>query len=133
MYSYSNFKINTATAIFFVFTFRLFFISTYALTSTQNSQPNSLLTSHLSVILKRRQTNGFIAKSNQTKTTKTVMCLEFLEYKLILNNLKPTSIISFLCSHFKQIVVSSKATELFNSIKCKLYPKRYLALSLLRI
>jgi low affinity Fe/Cu permease len=133
MHASFNFKINTATAIFFVFMFRLVFVNIYALTSFQNSQTNAFLSSHLSIILKRRRTNEVVAKLNHLKTNEVETCEEYLESKPILNILKPNCVTLFLNSFFKRIAISSKLIGFFNSIKCKIYPKRYLALSLFRI
>jgi hypothetical protein len=124
------FKINTATIVFLALMFRLFVVNIYAVSSLKTIQANNLLTFHFSTILKRRQTTNTVANSNLTKFHHTEVCAENSDQQVTLKRLKLIIIKSFFYSIIK---ISSKSYNSFDSIKCKIYPKRYLAFSLFRI
>lgn len=128
-----SFKIDTAIIIFLAIIFRLFVVNAYSVSSPNTSQAKRFLTFHFSTLLKRRQTFEAIGNSNLAKFHDIEVCVENSGRQVTLNLFKSILIPSSLYSLFKRIVMSFQLNNLFDSIKCKLFPKRFLSLSVLRI
>lgn len=123
-----KFKTNTTTIVFLALMFRLFVVNIYAVSSLKTIQANNLLTVHFSTILKRRQNND--VNLNHTKLYDMDVCAENSDQQMTLKRLKSIIVKTFFYSIIK---ISSKSKNSFDFNKCKLYPKRYLSISILRI
>ena len=128
-----KFKINTAIIIFMAFIFRLVFVNVSMITPI-NSKTSKLAVSHFSSKIKKRRKNTEVdAKSSIEKYSATEVCEENLDGEESLIKADLPVLFSFLYSLFNRVTDPIKSNISFDSIKCTLYPKKYLALSTLRI
>jgi hypothetical protein len=127
-----NLKINTSIIIFLAFIFRLSFVNIYLLPSLKTSKTNTLISLHFSTIFKRRR-NIEISKSNFDKYADIEACEENLNSKENPTKINSRTLLSILYFLFGKTVNSTQSNNPFDDIKCNLYPKRYLAFSVLKI
>jgi hypothetical protein len=131
---HSHLKINIAILVFLTFVFRLAFLNASIVSTLKASQVNKVTSSLNGFAQKRANVNS--EELANLKLDKYAS-LEFYEENsdneedLIKSN--TPILLSYLESTFKTITNSPKSNDLFDAIKCKLYPKRYLSLSVLKI
>ncbi len=127
-------KINTALLICTAFVFRLLFVNIGLLPSSNNSQVNHEVTKHFSTIQKKRKRH---TESTVQSTVIDYSSEEFFEEgsgnKEEQVKKESPVILFFLYSFLKRTTSTLRLNHLFDIIKCDLYPKKYLSLSILRI
>jgi len=125
-----NLKINTALFISLAFVFRLLFVNV-ALFFASQSQASHVAAAHFSDNLKRRKNFDQAGKSDVIKFSAVEICEENPDN--VENHVKGNIpvLLSFL-SLVKSILLPVPG-NIFNSIKCSLFPRTHLALSILRI
>ena len=126
-------KINTAVLICLTFIFRLLFVNISLLSASNTQQTNNLLSKYFSTTQKRKRNTETIVQSNATDYTFVEVCEEGLDNEEDLIKTNSPVILSAFCSFLKHITSIPKLNCLFDLIKCDLYPKKYLALSTLRL
>jgi hypothetical protein len=131
---FTAFKINTAFFICLAFVFRLLFVNINLLSSFQTSPTAKLSAKHSSTIKKRRRPVEVAAQSGFNKDYAVVeVCEENADGEEDFSKANTPVILSVLFSYFKHLLFIPKSAQPFDSIKCDLYPKKYLSLSILRI
>jgi hypothetical protein len=130
---YRSFKINIAILICLTFVFRLLFVNISLLSASNIQQTNNLLSKYFSTTQKRKRNTETVIQPNAIDYAAIEVCEEDSDddKDLIKANL-PVTLFAFF-SFFKHVASIPKLNCLFDLIKCDLYPKKYLALSTLRI
>ncbi len=131
---FTHLKINTAIAICTAFVFRLLFVNIGFLPLQNNSQVNNEVIKHFSTVLKKRKRHvESTVRSNAIDYSTLEFCEEGLDNEEDPVKENSPVILSFLHSFLKYITFIPKSNHPFDLIKCDLYPKKYLSLSILRI
>jgi hypothetical protein len=124
-------KITTATFICLAFIFRLLFINV-SLTNAVNSPQSGKLVNHFTSLQKRK----IVAETVQSHS-KDFSIVELLEERTDTEEqqvrLSVVTIFSVLHSFISPVVSSLFSVAAFDNIKCNLFSKRYLSLSVIRI
>ena len=128
-----KFKINIAILICLTFVFRLLFVNISLLSAPNIQQTNNLLSKYFSTTQKRKRNAETVVRSNVTDYTVVEVCEEGLDNEEDLIKANSSVILSTFCSFLKRITSTHKLNRLFDLIKSDLYPKKYLALSTLRL
>jgi hypothetical protein len=128
-----KFKINIAILICLTFVFRLLFVNISLLSASNIQQTNNLLSKYFSTTQKRKRNAETVVRSNATDYTVVEVCEEGLDNEEDLIKANSSVILSTFCSFLKRITSTPKLNRLFDLIKSDLYPKKYLALSTLRL
>jgi hypothetical protein len=126
------FKINTTFFIFVAFIFRLLFVN-ISLATPDTSYSHKLSAKQFSNLLKRRRSPDVGAQSSAKDFSVVEVCEEDLDSEDDLAKANSPAILSILFSFLNYIPFIPKPGVSFDSIKCNLFPKRYLALSILRV
>ena len=127
------FKINTTFFIFFAFIFRLLFVN-ISLATPDTSYNHKLSAKQFSNLLKKRRRSAEVATSSVSKDFSVVeVCEEDLDSEDDLAKANSPVILSILFSFLNYIPFITRSGVSFDSIKCNLFSKRYLALSILRV
>jgi hypothetical protein len=130
---FTHLKIYTAIVICTVFVFRLLFVN-MGIISSLNAQQNSILAkSHFSTILKRSKHSDISNNSTKNENSFPEICERNPSGEEDSVKENSPAILSFFQSLLTRITFIPKSSFLFDLIKCDLYPKKYLALSILRI
>ncbi|MES2130827.1 MAG: hypothetical protein V4506_00675 [Bacteroidota bacterium] len=130
----SGIKINTTIIIFLAFVFRLLFMNGCLASPLKSTQANKFASSHFSKgIEKRRQNIDPVVASSPEEYTSVDVYEENANDKEDLIKANSPVILSIFYSFLHRIVFIPKSTPSFDLIKCDIYPKKYLALSILRI
>ena len=133
MHASFKFQSKTAIIIFLAFIFRILFVNIYPLTSLQTSQ-SSHRAFHLSTSFKRRRNADDVVKPGFEKyDVVDVCCEENSDNEEDIVKANTPAVLSIFYAFFNQIAFIHKSNHPFDVIKCDLYPKKYLALSILRI
>ncbi len=133
MNTFFKYKINTAIIISLAFIFRLLFVNIGILPEFQTSQTNKLLNSHFSTVQKKRRQAQASVQYNIKDYGSIEVCDEDLDGEEDLIKANLPVILSNFFSFFNPGSLIQKSIVSFDLIKCTLYPKKYLALSILRI
>lgn len=129
-----NFKIHTVVLISLAFIFRLLLVNFCLVTSLKTPQNNKYNASHLSALLKKRMPDtAEVASLNLETHTDVEVCEENPDNEEDFVKAGSPVILSILFSFLKYITFIPKSNASFDLIKCNLYPKKYLALSVLRV
>lgn len=134
MLNSSGIKINTTILIFLAFIFRLLFSNISLASSSGNLPATKFAVSHFSKMHKKRsQPIESSVKESPEQYTSVEVFEESSDTKeeLIKANSPAVSFISYL--FLKRIIITPKLNYSFDLIKCDIYPKKYLSLSILRI
>lgn len=125
------FKINTALIICLAFIFRLLFVNLPLLPNVNGASHKG--GKHSSVMKKRRRSPEIAVRSNTKDYAVIEVCEENQDNEE--NEIKTNTpvLLSFLYSLFSNFNLNPGSDNAFDSIKCHLYPKRYLAFSILRV
>lgn len=130
----SHFKINIAILVFLTFIFRLAFLNASFVYALKTSEVNKGTSSSTRFVLKKANVDSEeLAKLKLEKYASLEFYEENSDNEEDLMKSTTPILLSYLESSFKSITNSPKSNDLFDAIKCKLYPKRYLSLSILRI
>jgi hypothetical protein len=139
MFTLFNLKIHTAALISLAFVFRILFVNMPLLSSTYNSQTNKLLTTHFSTTQKKRrqlqagvESGAIIARTDFTKYEAEEIYEENFGGQKASLKVNSPILLFFLLALARRIVTPFRAGA-FSSVNYYLYPKKYLALSNLRI
>jgi len=124
-------KINTAVIICTAFIFKLLFFNMNALASV-NSLHATVAAKHFTPKLKKRNENAEVQTTDSQEAVIQQAYDEGLEIEDYSITLK-TPLFATLCSFLKFLPATPKSNIPFDFIKCNLYPKKYLALSVLRV
>lgn len=131
---FTNLKINTSLLICFVFIFRLLSVNANLLSSINTAQKSTLAHTGIShLIYKKRHSDEVSSSVNHKEYKIFEACEEDFEGETDLIKPNLPVILSYFDSIFTPVSVSSKTYQSFDAIKCELYPKKYLAISILRI
>lgn len=134
MFTGTAFRLSTATFIFLAFFFRLAFVNICLFTSLETPQTNALIKSHFSSILKKRREVADVAnKASFELAAEEAVCEAGSGSEEELAKVSSPSIPTVLHSFLKQISFTLRSHRSFDAIKCVLYPKKHLVLSILRI
>jgi hypothetical protein len=125
------FKINTAIIVFLAFIFRLLFVNVGWLSSNNSSQNQPLAKS--SIVTHKDQSSELKSHSYSRDYMLIELCEEDSDNEEDVVKTHPPVVLFFLQSLFGKIEGSEGSDNPFDSIKCNLFPKRYLSLSILRI
>src|SRR4051812_8242936 len=133
MRSFVPLKISTASILTLVFVFRLLFINCSLISFLSSSKSENLNNQHQSLLSKRKLQSEV---SNSIQVDKYVImeaCEERTdkEENMVKNNFPV--LLSILQTLFKAPELADGSTDHFESIKCRIFPKRYLSISVLRI
>lgn len=135
MFNRLNFKIYTVTIISLAFLFRL--LSLYLGFTPVSSASQSIkhrAPQHLSVLEKNNTiTEASIDKSSVQFNSPVEVCEESLDSEDDLSKLVAVFFLPGFHSSLKHLVFTPKLNASFDSIKCDICPKKYLALSVLRV
>ena len=130
---YRSFKINIAIVICLTFVFRLLFVNISLLSASNIQQSNNPLSKYFSTTQKRKRNTETVVKPNAIDYAAIEVCEEDSDDDKDLTKANlPVALFAFF-SFFKHVTSTPKLNCLFDLIKCDLYPKKYLALSTLRI
>ena len=129
----SGLKINTAILICLAITFRLLFINIGLLSSFETTQTNYLLSNYFSTVQKNKAQDQTDVTANVKDYTDMYVCDEGSDNKEDLVKASSPAISFLFFSFFSRILFTPKLSSSFDLIKCDIHPKRYLALSILRI
>lgn len=132
----SRLYLKTYIAIFIslAFVFRLLFVNMGLLASSATPQSKHLAGTNFAQLNKKRKRDmGEVDNSNLKTYSPMDVCEEDTdnEEDLVKASLPPTP--SDISTSLKPLAFDPKSTLPFDLIKCELYPKKYLALSILRI
>ncbi len=122
---------NTAFFICLAFVFRLLFVNVGLFANS--SQTLSVISTHFSTVQKKRRQLQTVPQydAKQNATAEIFEEDSDIEEDLLKSNY-PTVLFT-ISSFFKKISHTLNPNTLFDRIKCELYPKQYLRLSILRI
>lgn len=127
-------KTHIAIFISLAFVFRLLFVNMGLLVSSNTPQSKHLATTCFEHLNKKRKRDmGEVDNSNLKTYSPMDVCEEDTdnEEDLVKASLPPMP--SDISTSLKPFAFDPKSTLPFDMIKCELYPKKYLALSILRI
>lgn len=134
MLNSSGIKINTTILIFLAFIFRLLFSNISLASSSGNLQTTKFSVSHFSKMhKKRRQPIESSVKESPEQYTSVEVFEESSNGKEDLIKANSPAVSFIFYSFLKRIIFTPKLNSSFDLIKCDIYPKKYLALSVLRI
>ncbi len=125
-----NIHRNLAIIICLLFIFRILLINIQARTYAQSSQNNF---PPISKTLTKDQSATFSIKSNYNQNRDIEICEEKDDLEEDWKRFFTYALISNFNASFRTFNVPVETNTLFDLIKCYLYPKKYLALSILRI
>lgn len=129
-----RFIINTTIIICLSFVFRLVFVNASLLASVNSSQTDRFITSDFSHSPKKITRDlTEVTGSTITIYSDAAVCEEDLDSEEDLTRANSPAILSIFYCFFNPLTSSCKSTISFDLIKCGLQPKKYLALSILRI
>lgn len=129
-----GFTINTTILICLAFIFRLVFVNANLLASVDNEQTGRFFSrdfAHSPKKVTRDLTE--VSGSIINIYSDIVVCEEDTDSEEDLAKANSPAILSIFYCFFNPLIPSSKSTTSFDLIKCGLQPKKYLALSVLRI
>jgi hypothetical protein len=124
-------KINTAVLVCTAFIFKLLFFNMNAFAGI-NSLHATIASKHYTPKLKKRNESVEVQTTDSQEAVIQQAYDEGLEIEDDSVTLK-TPPFATLCSFLKALPDSPKLNIPFDFIKCNLYPKKYLALSVLRV
>ncbi len=130
---FNRFKIVFAIVVAMVFVFRLLFINIGILASFNSQQTGKLIAKIYSENQKRRRNADVTAQSNAKDYTIAEICAEDSDNEEETAKANTPAVLTVLFSFLKYLVFIPKSNFHFDSIKCNLYPKKYLALSIIRV
>ena len=130
---YRSFKINIAIVICLTFVFRLLFVNISLLSASNIQQTNNPLSKYFSTTQKIKRNTETVVKPNAIDYAAIEVCEEDSDDDKDLTKANLPIILSTFFSFFKHVTFIPKLNHRFDLIKCYLYPKKYLALSTLRI
>ena len=131
---YRSFKINIAILICLTFVFRLLFVNISLLSASNIQQTNNLLSKYFSITKKRKRNTETVVQPNAIDDYAAIeVCEEDSDDDKDLTKANLPIALSTFFSFFKHATFIPKLNHRFDLIKCDLYPKKYLALSTLRI
>ena len=133
MHTRFNFKLLTAIVISLAFIFRLLFVNIGLVTSLKASPSGKRLTSHVSKLIKRRRGAEAVVKPNAESYSAVEVCEEDSDTEEDLVKALTAVLLFFLCFFFKRNDSAYGPGHSPGSLPYNLYPKRYLALSTLRL
>ena len=134
MYSRSRLIINSTLLICLAFIFRLLFVNITSFSSIKNSQANLFFKSHSSTGYKKiEHSSDPVVNSNLYIYSDVEVCDEDSDTEKDLAKANTPAVLSLFHSFFNFPASFLQSTSSFDLIKCSLYPKKYLALSTLRI
>mgnify|MGYP001555072555 CR=1 FL=1 len=129
-----RFIINTTTFICLAFIFRLVFVNASLLAASSNGQTDHFITSDFSHSPKKINRDlTEVSASNVNIYSDAAVCEEDLDGEEVLAKANTPAILSIFHCFFNPLTPSFKSIISFDSIKCGLQPKKYLALSILRV
>ncbi len=127
-------KTNTTLLICLAFVFSLFFVNLSLHASSNKSQTNNLLGKYFSTLEKgRRNAEANIQSNVIMDYTEVEACEEDSDNEKNLIKAELPVTLSIFFSFVKQLKLVTKLNCPLDLIKCNLYPKKYLSLSILRI
>jgi hypothetical protein len=134
MYFRPRYTINTTLLICLAFIFRLLFVNISLFSSVNGSQAGKFDKSHFSNSFKKRRRNpDQVVGSGLTFYSTVEVCDEDSDNEEDLARANTPAVLSLFYSFFNPLTSILKSGSSFDLIKCNLYPKKYLALSILRI
>lgn len=123
-------------SIFFIslaFTFKLLSVNTHLPSLCNNQYPNKLLSLHCSAIHNERHETRATIQPGMIDYEAMEVCEEGPDNEDDLTKDGSPVLLSFLHASLKKSTNSSGSNNPFDAIKCSLYQKKHLALSVLRI
>lgn len=126
-------KINTVVLICFAFVFRVLFMNISMFASSGTSLTKSHTAKHSSGTHKRRRLAESAVQPDIKDYAVMEVCEEGSGDEDDLVKTHSPAVLPVLHSFLKRIISIPKLSRPFDLIKCDLYPKKYLALSILRI
>lgn len=126
-------KINTALVICLAFVFRLLFLNISVIPSLNTQRNSNFINEHFSTLMKRRKSVDILSNSNTRENSAIEICEENSGGEDDLSKTNPFILARILYSFLADKAVSLRVGSLFNSVHCKLFSRKYLALSVLRI
>lgn len=133
MLGHFKLKINIAIVISVAIIFRLLFINIGLLSSFSTPQTNNLLSNYFSGVQKNKPQDQTDVKANVKDYTAMYVCDEGSDNKEDLVKASSPAISFLFFCFVSRILFTEKLNSSFDLIKCDIHPKRYLALSILRI
>jgi hypothetical protein len=132
---YKSFKIKTALLICLAFVFRLLFFNIGAYASLNSPSGQRLSDHHSSVLKKKRRKELAASVKSPYASEQQVQALaeESQESEEDDYQFKKASFLFILFSFLKGAFNATKSLVPFDRIKCQLQPKKFLALSVIRI
>lgn len=129
----SQIKVNAAFLICLVFLFRILFVNVCLFTSLGSSQDNSPVNAHFSNILKKRRKADVQNKAAFEVSTAEVVCEENSGSEEDAAKVHSPAVLTWFHASLKAFTSALALIRPFDSIKCDLFPRRYLALSVIRV
>jgi hypothetical protein len=126
-----NLKLSAATLVCLAIIFRLLFINV-GLISSLSSSSSKLFAKHSSVLKKRRRIE-VSAAANLKDYSALEICAEDPDNEEEMEKSTAPPLFISLFSFVKHLVFLPKSNFSFDTIKCGLFPKKYLALSVIRV
>jgi len=123
-------KINIAAFICMAFIFRILFVNICMLPAFNTG--SKTLSEHLSSMQKRKRV-PVASHANSKEYSITEFCEEDSDFEEDLSKANSPAILSIFHSFFQQTISNTRSTSPFGLIKYELQPKKYLALSVIRI
>jgi hypothetical protein len=126
-------KITAALFLTFAFVFRLLSVNIGLLSSISNRSENSRSCKHLSEVQKRRRLPAFDVQSDTKESGFVEICEESSDNEEESSKTSIPFLLAFIQSAFNPADIFTSASASFDRIKCAIFPKKYLSLSILRI
>lgn len=130
MLNRSETKISIAVIIFAAFVFRLLFVNTCILSHT--TQVRSVLAKHVTSTPKKKYSTKATVETIVIDYTSGDVCEEDSDNEEVLKKVCSTAVSPILFSFHKRNALTTQSNHPFD-LQCGSYPKKYLAISSLRI